>query len=120
NVVYVKGNGIVVETPKTASGDRIIPLTPNMHSILEEYKASIQEKQSDEVLETVFLFPGREGPHAPKFPDSVTSRVDRFMRRNGLRPLSPHDLRHSCATVLIANGADIKSVQYIMGHSTAS
>ena len=32
----------------------------------------------------------------------------------------PHDLRHTAATVAIASGADIKSVQSLLGHSTAS
>ena len=32
----------------------------------------------------------------------------------------PHDLRHTCATVAVASGADIKSVQDLLGHATAS
>ena len=34
--------------------------------------------------------------------------------------MSPHDLRHSCATILLSHGADIKSVQEILGHANAS
>ena len=32
----------------------------------------------------------------------------------------PHDLRHTAATVAIASGADVKSVQELLGHATAS
>ena len=44
----------------------------------------------------------------------------RFMERIGLPSYSPHDIRHSCATLLISSGADMKSVQQILGHVKAS
>lgn len=38
----------------------------------------------------------------------------------GCPNVRPHDLRHTCATVAISSGADIKSVQSLLGHATAS
>ena len=42
------------------------------------------------------------------------------MAQNNLPDMSPHDLRHSCATLLLQSGADIKSVQDILGHTNAN
>ena len=46
--------------------------------------------------------------------------MKRLMKRVGLPDMLPHDLRHTCASMLLKSGADIKSVQDILGHSNAS
>ena len=53
-------------------------------------------------------------------PDAVTRHLKRFVKANGLPDVSPHDLRHTCASLLLSSGADIKSVQEILGHADAS
>ena len=46
--------------------------------------------------------------------------MKKFMKKIGLPDMSPHDLRHTCGSLLIQGGADIKSVQEILGHTNAS
>ena len=119
-VSYTPESGIVVSTPKTANSIRTIPLIPTTLLLLREWKATVQKEHPDTILTDAFIFPGKNDLFAARDPNSVTRRVKRFMRNNGLPDLSPHDLRHSCATLLLAQGADIKSVQNILGHADAS
>ena len=48
------------------------------------------------------------------------SHFKRIAARIGRPDARPHDLRHTAATVAIASGADVKSVQSMLGHATAS
>ncbi len=51
-------------------------------------------------------------------PDYITHAFDRVLKKNGLRDIRFHDLRHSCASLLLANGVSMKEIQDWLGHST--
>jgi len=115
NITYSKQKGIIADSTKTDCSNRIIPILPSAAELLKQYKAENTAARANE-----FVFPGEGGKNTPRSPSAVTQRVKRFMKANNLPDMSPHDLRHSCATLLLSSGADIKSVQEILGHTNAS
>ncbi len=47
----------------------------------------------------------------------VTDHFKVVLKENGLKPVRFHDLRHSCASLLLANGVPMKMIQDWLGHS---
>ena len=89
-------------------------------ALLKEYKAQFQASNPSKRIDDAFLFPKAGSIFEARDPNSVTRRVKRFMRLHNLPDMSPHDLRHSCGSLLLESGADVKSVQEILGHANAS
>lgn len=110
--------GIVVGLPKTDTSIRVIPITNNMKSLLLKFKSEQEKKYK--IDHSAFLFPNAQSSYEPHDPTYITKLMKKFMKRIGLPDMSPHDLRHTCASVLIESGADVKSVQDILGHANAS
>ncbi|MEG1878073.1 MAG: site-specific integrase [Pseudoflavonifractor sp.] len=53
----------------------------------------------------------------PIQPNYISSQFPVLLKQNGLRCIRFHDLRHSCASLLLANGLSMKQIQEWMGHS---
>ena len=53
----------------------------------------------------------------PFRPDTFSNKYIRFLNRKGLKHIRFHDLRHSCASLLYANGVSLKEIQEWLGHS---
>lgn len=114
NVTNAHGKGIAIGEPKTDMGRRSLPLTTKVVEMLKQYR--VQENPTD----NVFLFHAADSLYKPQDPTYITKYMRKFMKRMGLPAMSPHDLRHTCATLLLQSGADIRSVQDILGHANAS
>ena len=54
----------------------------------------------------------------PLHPDWLTRRFRRLVARSGLPPVRLHDLRHGAASLALAAGADLKTVQAQLGHAS--
>ena len=50
-------------------------------------------------------------------PQTPTKQFSKFLKRHGIRHLKFHGLRHTSATMLLANGCDIKTVSSRLGHA---
>lgn len=67
------------------------------------------------------LKPSTDGNHRRITPRSVQRLVDEYSKLAGItKHVTPHTMRHSFATDLLMNGADIRSVQTMLGHSDIS
>ena len=102
---------------KTKTGkNRTVPTTKNVCEMLQSLKTEY-EKIGYAVLPTAFIFHSKDDPYKPIYPTHVTMWLRRFVTRNDLPKVSPHDLRHTAATLALESGANLKEVQELMGHS---
>jgi len=97
------------------SKTRVVPIMPAVREAIEDYAAQCPwpiERDKP-------LFVGVRG--GPLNPDLVRRAVAAARKRLGLpQSLTPHALRHSFATHLLARGADLRSLQELLGHASLS
>lgn len=99
---------------------RVIPLASALAVVLTEYRRQQAAQYGDALTDESFIFCREDNPDRPRNPQSLNDWQRRFCKRHGLREITPHGLRHTFATVAVDNGASLKSVQRILGHSNAS
>ena len=118
----VKHKGRIIEKePKTKSSSRTIVVDDGVIDLLREYrKWWLQQKlfNGDRWIQTEKLFIAENG--GVMHPDSVTDFVYKFTKRNNLPFFTPHSLRHTNISLMIAAGVDIKTVSCRAGHSNIS
>lgn len=124
NVVKVTSEEIFVKEPKTTAGDRYVYFSPEMESLLKEYRRECdwqtETYEERKLTEDDYVF-RRNGYALPMTPSTFTWRFKLILKKHGLpEQLNVHSLRHSNASLLIAGGADVATVAGLLGHSQPS
>lgn len=121
--IYLNGKcqHISKDKTKSKSSTRKLPLVPQFEAVLvplwqkqqherelcgksysRQYLDYINKNEMGELLK----------------PGYISDHFTLILKKNGLRKIRFHDLRHSCATLLYSCGVDLKSIQEWLGHST--
>lgn len=133
---YVQDMGIITKSPKNDTSSRTIKLSEMMFDQLREYQQYWQKLRKDlgddwQNMIEITLADGKtqtvindrlfiKDDSTPMNPDSVTDWTSKFVKRNNLPHFIPHSLRHTHATLLIAEGVSIPTVSRRLGHSSIS
>lgn len=119
--VDMRDGAIVIPEAKTEAGKRTVSLDAETMAHLRKWK-----RVQASLLATLGI---EQGEGTPVFCDSVGGLIDtpnfggwwrKFRKTAGFPSLRFHELRHTQATQLLANGVDVKTVQARLGHSDAS
>lgn len=110
NVIHVRGKG---------KKERVIPISPGavqgILAYLDLRRAALNPNRQD----TDSLFINKHGQRLST--RSVRRKLDKYLLEAGLDlSVSPHTLRHSFATHMLQQGADLRSVQELLGHQSLS
>lgn len=118
NAQYTAGKGTYISTPKNHK-NRVIYLNRPVLTVLAEWKrqqALLHFGQG--IPQSEFCFTQDNGKMMN--PQAPTSYLSRFGKKYNLPGIHPHALRHTMATISIANRADIVSVSEKLGHAEPS
>ena len=119
---YIPTKGMYIDTPKTPTSRRPLRLSRSAFLLLLEYR-TWQEHQREllgDAWEGVDdrVFTNDFG--APIFPDSITRWFSDFVRRSGLPSVTVHSLRHTYASLMIAEDIPLVVVSRQLGHAQPS
>ena len=114
---------VAQDTTKTKSSMRTLPLVP----VFKEKLIALKEQQKEYRRVCGRCYDKRyldyicvDEMGTLVSPQYLTTAFPKLLKRKGLRHIRYHDLRHSCASLLLANGVPMKQIQEWLGHSDFS
>ena len=123
--VCIDGKSRIIEKDrtKTKSSHRTLPLVPPFEELLLRMKA--QQEMNRKLCGRSYCQKYRDYIYVNEMgdrikPGYITQHFPIFLEKHGLRKIRFHDLRHSCASLLYANGVSLKEIQEWLGHSDIS
>lgn len=118
--LYLPEKGIYDDIGKTNSSIRSIKVSSSVTEMLKEYKIWQSEEKlkiGDRWENSSRLFTSWCGK--PIYPGNLTGWFGRFIKRHNLPSMNIHGLRHTNASLMIANGTPITTVAKRLGHANA-
>ena len=109
---------VAKDKTKNASSRRTFPLTQEAVEIFTKAKEQEERNRAAfgrEYQENPYVFKWPDGH--PYSPDYISHHFAKVLKRHGLPHIRFHELRHSCASMLINMGFTLKDVQEWLGHS---
>jgi len=114
---------VAKDRTKTKSSTRTMPLIPKVEQYLlrmkteqEQYKKLCGKGYCTDYSEYIYV--NQIGELVK--PDYLSTHFHALLEKNHLRVIRFHDLRHSCASLLLSNGVPMKQIQEWLGHSNYS
>ncbi len=118
-----KHQEIEQDSAKTKSSLRTLPLVANFHEYFTKVKAA--QETNKRICGNAYnyrfdgyIFVDEMGDRMK--PNYLTNTFPKLLEKHGLKRMRFHDLRHSCASILLANGVPLKQIQEWLGHSDFS
>ncbi len=111
----VRGRPDVLRILGKGNKERIVPVLKPVYDAIEKYVAvrPFGNAPTDELFRSV-----RGLPMSPRMAEKVIEHIRNYLHLPDY--VTPHALRHTFATALLAGGADLRSLQELLGHASLS